>query len=181
MKDPRARDTVAEIEAVNEFLDILDTTFPKAKKIWKDGNHEERLDHYIRLKAPDLYDLERITVPQVMMLEARGWEYVTDKRPIYAGKLTILHGHEYPTPMIGPVNAARGLFLRAKGSSMVGHHHQTSEHSEPTVRGDIITTYSTGCLCELHPDFAKFNKWNRGYAEVDVEASGDFHLNNIRL
>lgn len=182
-KDPRARSAKGEISKTNEFLDAIDELFPKARKIFKEGNHDERLNNYIRAHAEDVYDLveKEITLEKLLELQDRGWEHVGDKRPMQLGGLTMLHGHEYPTPMIGPVNAARGLFLRTKASAIVGHHHQTSEHSETDVRGKLITTWSIACLCDLHPEYAVFNKWNHGLARIDLAKSGDFHVQNRRI
>jgi len=182
-KDPTKRDVKGEVDKTNQLLDVVDEIFPKARKIWKDGNHDERLAMYVMQAAPELFKLAKgsVDIEKLMLLKERGWEYITGKRPIYAGRLTILHGHEYPTPVLGPVNAARGLFLRAKESALVGHHHQTSEHTESTVRSGIITTWSTGCLCELHPEYARFNKWNHGFAEVELSPSGAFQVHNRRI
>lgn len=182
-KDPRARTPKDEIEATNQLIDVIDEWFPKASKIFKAGNHDERYDNYIATFAPELFDVvkEHASLPKLLDLDNRGWEYVTDKRPIYLGNLTVLHGHEYPTPVLGPVNAARGLFLRAKESAIVGHHHQTSEHTEPTVRDKIITTWSTGCLCELHPMYARFNRWNHGAAIVTLAKDKSFQVHNWRI
>lgn len=182
-KDPRARRPKEEIVAANQLLDAIDDLFPKALKIWKDGNHDERYDSYIASQAEEIFELvkEHASLPKLLELESRGWEYISEKRPIYLGGLTLIHGHEYPTPVLGPVNAARGLFLRAKESAMVNHHHQTSEHTEPTIREKIITTWSLGCLCELHPMYARFNKWNHGFATVQLAPSGKFQVANHRI
>lgn len=183
LKDPRARSPKGELARANQLLDAIDELFPKARKIWKDGNHDERYNHYLMAQAPELFDVlaENCSLPQLLELNDRGWEYITDKRPMYLGGLTLIHGHEYPTPVLGPVNAARGLFLRAKDCAMVGHHHQTSEHTDPTIREKIITTWSTGCLCELHPAYARFNRWNHGFATIDLAKDGDFQVHNHRI
>lgn len=182
-KDPRSRSPKHELGAANQLLDFIDAQFPKARKIWKDGNHDERYDHYLAAHAEELFDVikEHAALPKLLRLEARGWDHVSEKRPIHLGKLTLLHGHEYPTPVLGPVNAARGLFLRAKESAMVGHHHQTSEHTEPTIREKMITTWSTGCLCDLHPAYARFNRWNHGAATVELAKDGSFRVHNFRI
>ena len=183
MKDPRARSAKEEIETVSDFLDTLQCRYPKTKFIWKDGNHDERLDHYIMVAAPEIYDMAKgsLSIRTLLKLDERGFDYVTDKRPIYAGHLTILHGHEYPTPVLGPVNAARGLFLRTKACALVHHHHQVSEHGEPTVRDKMISTWSAGCLCGLHPAYARFNKWMNGYARVTLRSDGDFNVVNHKI
>lgn len=182
-KDPRSRSPKEEIDAANQLLDVIDEMFPKARKIWKDGNHDERYDHYLMASAGEVYSLikRKASLDIHLELADRGWEYVTDKRPIYLGHLTLIHGHEYPTPVLGPVNAARGLFLRAKDCAMVNHHHQTSEHTDPTIREKIITTWSLGCLCDLHPMYARFNRWNHGFATVELAKGGDFSVRNHRI
>ena len=183
IKDPRLRKAKGEIELANELLDTLDELFPTALKIWKDGNHDERWSHYIMQQAAEVFDLveKHASLKNLLKLRQRGWKYVSDKRPILLGKLHLIHGHEYPTPVLGPVNAARGLFLRAKGCALTGHHHQSSEHSEPTIDGSLITTWSTGCLCGLSPAFARYNKWNHGAAIVTLAPSGDFRVHNFRI
>jgi predicted phosphodiesterase len=182
-KDPGSRKPKEELARANQLLDAIDELFPKARKIWKDGNHDERYDHYLAAHAEELFDVikEQCSLAKLLELESRGWEVVTDKRPIYLGRLTLIHGHEYPTPVLGPVNAARGLFLRAKDCAMVNHHHQTSEHTDPTIRQKIITTWSLGCLCDLHPMYARFNRWNHGFAEVELARDGDFQVHNHRV
>lgn len=180
-KDPRNRSAKGEIDKANEFLDAIDERYPNAKKIWKDGNHDERFDHYVMRSAPEIYNVIEVTLSKLLELENRGWAYVTDKRAIHAGKLNIIHGHEYPTPMIGPVNAARGLFMRTKACAIVNHHHQISEHMESDIRGNPIATWSLGCLCELHPMYARFNKWSHGYANVTLSTDGEFQVDNKKI
>ncbi len=182
-KDPRSRSAKKEIEKTNELLDAIDERFPKARKILKNGNHDERYENYVASCAPEIWGIvsEAASLDKLLELEDRGWEYVSEKRPVYLGKLTVLHGHEFPMSLIGPVNAARGLFLRTKASAMVNHHHQVSEHSEPDVRNKLITTWSVGCLCELHPAYARFNKWAHGFATVRMATSGDFEVKNFRI
>ena len=80
-----------------------------------------------------------------------------------------------------PVNIARGLFLKAKVSAMQGHNHQTSEHTETDMNGRITTTWSVGCLSELHPMYMPLNKWNHGFAFVEVQPDGDFQVQNKRI
>lgn len=182
-KDPTSRKPKEEVDSANRLLDVIDDLFPKARKIWKDGNHDERYDHYLANNAAEIYSLvkSKCSLDRLLELEERGWEYVTAKRPIYLGKLTVLHGHELPTPVIGPVNAARGLFLRTKASAIVNHHHQVSEHSEPDIRDKLITTWSIGCLCHLHPYYARYNRWAHGAATVDLARGGDFKVRNYRI
>ena len=68
-----------------------------------------------------------------LRLEEHGITYIPDNQQIKAGKLNIIHGHEFGGSFFNPVNAARGLFMRAKASVLAGHNHQTSEHQEGNI------------------------------------------------
>lgn len=182
VKKPDRHRLKREIELGIEWLTYLREKFPAAAIIWKDGNHEERLMTYLCTKAEELYGLTQLSWPSLLNFADLGIEYVTDKRRIKAGKLNIIHGHEYVAGISAPVNPARGLFLRAKGVAMCGHYHQTSEHHEPTIDDKAIGCWSTGCLCELKPEYAPFNKWNHGFATVQFDKEdGEFTVQNLKI
>ncbi len=180
LKDPRARSVASELDDTKKFFQAVRNLLPKARIVFKLGNHDERFDHFIMHKAPELLGIPGITLDEILEVKKYGIEVVSSKRPIYLAGLTVLHGHEFPMAVIGPVNVARGLFLRAKACAIQGHNHQTSEHSETDVRGKLITTWSIGCLCYLHPEYARFNKWNHGFAIVDVDGK-EFDVTNKRI
>ena len=74
--------------------------------------------------------------------------------------------------MNSPVNPARGLFLKGYECAIESHYHRTSEHTEPTLLDKVITTWSLGCLCDLHPDYAPLNKWNHGFGLLYIDDKG---------
>lgn len=180
LKDPRKRSIKGEIDTFKTILDTIAQALPDAKIIFKVGNHEERYDAYLMANAPALFDLDYIHLDKILELKERGIEYVTNKRIIKAGHLHIIHGHEYIYSISNPVNPARGLYNRAKKSALCFHHHQTSEHTEPAINGDIVTTWSGGCLCGLRPQYMPLNKWNHGFTEI-YNSDGFFTVSNRRI
>ena len=179
-KDPRKRSVAHELQAAREFLDVL-AQFG-AKIYYKIGNHEERYQHYLMAKAPELLGMQQFELQHLLGLHDRGIELIGDKRIIKANDLNIVHGHEFGQSIFSPVNVARGLFLRGKVSAMQGHNHAVSEHTESNMNGDIVTTWSLGCLCELNPAYLPINKWAHGLAIVDLSDNGkDFHVRNYRI
>jgi predicted phosphodiesterase len=180
-KDPRQRDLAGEIKAVREFLEVLRSAFPKARIIFKKGNHEERWERYLSVKAPELLSVEEFAMEKVLHFDKHGVEPVGDCRPIRVGKLNVIHGHEYKFNISNPVNPARGFFMRAKVHVIGSHLHQSSQHSEKNIDQDVISTWSTGCLCDLHPDYAPLNNWNHGLAFISVDRAGAFHVDNLRI
>lgn len=175
--DPRY---TSEIGMGREFLRWLRHKLPKARIVYKDGNHEERLYSYLCNKAPALFGLDVLTIPNLLQFENFGIEHVSERRVIKAGRLHIIHGHEYRPNIQAPVNPARGLFLRAKSVALTSHFHQTSEHHEPTISGKAQGAWSIGCACNLSPRYMSLNKWNLGFALVEIKSDGDFAVTNLR-
>jgi hypothetical protein len=132
------------------------------------------------MKAGELEGVDEFNLENIIKARAEGIEVIGDKRIIKAGGLNVIHGHEFPNAGFGPVNIARGLFNKGKASALQGHNHQTSEHTEPDMNGKIITTFSVGCLCELHPAYMPLNKWNHGFAMVDIDGE-NFEVRNKRI
>lgn len=179
--NPKERDLKGEIDATKELLGWLKECFPKAKLIWKDGNHDERWTKFIWAKAPELWDIAACRLENILELERMNVEHVSDQRLVMAGRLPILHGHEVGRGISSPVNQARGLFLRTIHTCLVGHGHRTSTHCEPDMNHNETTTWSTGCLCGRRPEYARFNKWNWGFACVEIEKDGQFNVHNLRI
>jgi predicted phosphodiesterase len=181
LTDPRKRNTKQEIEATRQFLEMLREAFPKAAIIFKEGNHDERYELYLFQHARELIGIAEHRLDVLLHLSDLGIDYVGSKRPVVAGHLSFLHGHEFRVPIAMPVNPARWLFLRAKECCMCGHFHQTSEHAENTLSDKTVAAWSTGCLSELHPAYMPINKWNHGAAYVEFHGDGTFEVENKKI
>lgn len=180
VRDRRLRDLAGELELTRQFLLELQSKF-NCPIYFKIGNHEKRWEDYLRLKAPELLGIDDFKLEQILRFREFGVTIVKDRQIAYAGKLPILHGHEWFAGFAPPVNPARGLFLKSKESCLIGHHHVTSEHTEKSLSGKITTCWSTGCLSGLQPEYNPFNKYNHGFAHVTVEKSGDYKVKNLRI
>lgn len=170
-----------ELEIVDAMLSHIRKRFAKVRIIYKAGNHEERWNKFVWAKAPEIWDLNPLQLPEILQLKKHGVEWVEDQRPIMLGKLPILHGHELPKGISSPVNAARGAWMRTKHTVLVGHSHQTSGHCEPNMWHDECFVWSTGCLCDLNAEYARINRWNHGFAYVETSQNGDFDVTNLRI
>lgn len=181
-KDPKNRDLVTEIDTTEELFSWICGRSKGTRKILKKGNHEERWDHYLWNKAPEIWGLNDVQLQSILHLDKYGIEVVGDHRPVLAGSLPIFHGHELGRNGIAnPVNPARSAFLRAHHTILVGHSHQTSGHADTNLWHDETFCWSTGCLCSLTPDYARINRWNHGFAVIDVASDGSFDVKNLRI
>jgi len=182
LKDPRKRHFIQELESARQMLDAIQTYMPNVKIFYKIGNHEERYENYLKLKAPELIGMQEFEIDTLLNFGERFIDVIKDKRTIKLGKLNVLHGHELKGGIIPPVNAARGVFLRTKENTLVNHFHTDSKHSEPSLSGDHISCWSIGCMCELHPEYAVNNRWVHGFAIVEViNDKGNFIVNTKQI
>ena len=177
-QDPRKRSMAAEIEMGIQFFNYLKQEF-NVPVYFKYGNHDERWDKYIMLKAPELFGLDGIMLEDRLL--STGVHIIKDKRIVKHGHLDILHGHEFFGAPSQAVNPARGLFMKTLESCTIGHLHKSSSHTETSLGGRMITTHSIGCLCFLNPDYARINKWNHGFAINELTHGNDYILHNKRI
>jgi len=117
----------------------------------------------------------------VLDFESRNVEFLDYYQIVMAGKLPIIHGHEVPN-ILTAVNPARGLFLRTKTYSACSHCHSTSEHNPRNLNDELLTTWSFGALCDLHPDYRPYGSdHNWGFAIINIEKNGQFTVSNRRV
>jgi predicted phosphodiesterase len=179
---PSANDVIDWFEYCQIFLSHLRTKFPKAHIVWIEGNHDNWYVRYLMKKAPMLFNDEYFRLPQRLDLKKYNVDFYEQHIVVRAGKLHMLHGHTIVRGFMAPVNAARGVFMRAKSSMIIGHVHSTSNHSETNIKEEPISCWSTGCLCTLAPDYDPHNtKHNLGFAHILVEENGEFEVINKRI
>jgi predicted phosphodiesterase len=156
-----------EFDKVRQFLDYMRYKFPKAKFIWKDGNHEERYIKYLMLKAPELYGDDEYRIDVKLDFYNRGIEYITDKRPVYIGGLMVLHGHELMGT--GGVNPAKTAVDKLGINIIVGDKHRTQTFVKPRGDGSVVCGWSVGHLGEANPEYMRLNNWNYGFAHIQTK------------
>lgn len=178
-KDRDAPSYVDEIEMGRQFLAWLRSRLPRARIVYKEGNHDYRTERYVFQRAPALAGLTGVNLPAFLQMADYGVEWVADKRVVMVGNLPVIHGHEYPGG--GGVNPARWLYLRTGSSCGVNHFHRTSEHHERVLSQKVHGSFSFGCACYLHPKYRPLNQWNHGFAFVEVSAGGWYAVENKRV
>jgi predicted phosphodiesterase len=181
-KDLRKRSVKHEFDTTKEFLRILRATFPNAQIYWLKGNHCVRYEHWLMAKAPEIFDDPYYSMEERLRLNEERVHLLGDKVLMKAGKLFIHHGHIFFRGFSAPVNSARGLFMKTKQSTICGHTHKISEHSEVSLDGSLITCWSTGSLCDLSPDYSAFaNNYSHGFAHIKTDDLGNYSVKNFRI
>jgi predicted phosphodiesterase len=177
-RPPGTLDPQKDLHIGKGILKQIAAAFPGEKK-YKIGNHDAWYELYIAQNIPELANCDHFRIAKFLELEELGYDMIASKQEYSLGKLSMYHGHELPKGLTDPVNVARGVFLRVTEAALVGHWHRTSHHVETSARkGKIVATYSVGCLCNLKPAYAPVNKWNSGFAIVDLAADGTYQVDN---
>ncbi len=187
MKDPRKLDMAQEIEVGVEILKIIYDAL-KVPIYFKVGNHDARFAHYFWQKLPEISQISRMFEIADMNLEnclrrrldGIPIHFIESNQIMDFCGLSVVHGHEFGQSVFSPVNVARGLFLRGMECVTGAHHHQTSEHTQPTMRGKMITTWSVGCIADLFPEYLPINKWNHGFQRIIGEGD-QYEMQNKRI
>jgi len=177
-KDPSVMDVAMSLEMGQNFFKLLKTRFPKAQVYYVPGNHEIRLERYLRVKAPELLDMKEFHLDILLKVAEIGVHYIPHSSKCYMGNLLVEHGDKMKGA--GGVDPARTLFMRFKRDTLCGHFHRTKDHLAKIYDGTTIMTHSTGCLCELEPGYMELNEHNHGYALVHIN-NGKHKVENKKI
>lgn len=179
--DPHKRNTRHEFEAAIQLLKSLRKAFPKANIFYHKGNHDIRYELWLR-QHPEIFHDEYYQLENRLNLSELGIIMIDDKTITRAGKLSIHHGHYMFRGSSSPVSPARTILLKAKQSMVCGHTHKISEATATNLDGHIYTCFSTGCLCELSPDYNPMANDNaHGFAHARIREDGSFTVKNFRI
>lgn len=170
-----------EIQATKQFFSFLRFKFPNARIYFIYGNHELRYHGYIKKNATAFEGIDVFEFANLFDFDKFGIIEVPPTETAKYKSLNLIHGMEFGGSTFSPVNVARGLYMRAKTSAMCGHSHQTSEHTETDMNGKMTTCWSVGCLSELRPDYAKYAKYNHGFAIIEGKDKDRYHVTNYRI
>lgn len=172
-----------EIECGNKRADELDKLFPKAKKIYLEGNHEDRMKRSIGEFIPALRN--RISVPQELNLAKRGkWSWIPfdqeQRYQVFGSPLWVRH-----CPPVG--GSVENVARQAGDCILYGHTHQVGETIfRSKVSGRKIHAINGGWLGDAKGNPKIFNyvqgmtNWTHAFTIIRANAEMfDAHLVKI--
>jgi predicted phosphodiesterase len=178
-KNPHALRFTQEMEIASRLFKAIGECHQWQLKIYKVGNHCERLDHYLIDNAPQMFQEEGMALRHWLKLDELSYTLVLGQQHIWAGKCTLIHGHEIKAG--GSVNPARNKMLRAYDNIVFGHHHTTGNSPIRTIRGKEMNAWAVGGLFSLAQEYALTNQFIQGFAILEVETDGSFTMHNKRF
>lgn len=180
--DPRKRNTLHEFGTAKAMLQSIRAAFPLAEIYWLKGNHDMRYEHWLMSKAPEVFDDPYYHLEERLKLNEERIKLIDDKTLVKAGLLSITHGHLIMKGFFAPVNAARGAWMKAKQSLLISHVHKVSKHVEVDIDGKVHACWSTGCLCELWPDYNPLvSNYQTGFAHILINDDKTYSVLNHQI
>lgn len=179
-KDPTKRDFAQERVACIDLLTWIKEQFPDIPVYYNlDSNHENRYERYMQKKAPEIFSTEMFMIEDLLMLHEIGIIPIRGYDHIRIGKLPIVHGHTIFRGVTSPVSPARTVYMKMKHSCVASHCHKISQYTWVDMKGEVHSTWTTGCLMSLNVDYNPHgNDYVHGFAVVSVDKGGGFKFEN---
>ena len=157
-KDPQRINCLQQdIDAAIEILERMRTSAPKAKIVFFEGNHENRLWKYL-WKNPELASLKALTIQSLLKLDKFDIQFVGSLENYLYHSFCIEHGN-----IVRKWSAytARGMMENRGVSGISGHTHRLGSNYLTNLNGDFVW-YENGCMCDRNPFYLKNANWQNG-------------------
>jgi len=167
LKDGRVHTVQKDVDGASWFLDDVRDAAPGEVHL-EEGNHERRLRKYILRNAPELFELEELSVPSLLDLDERGIVWHPETEDHFIDGILYRHG-EYVRKQVGW--SAR-IHCQEYGESVcVGHCHRLGrchEREANRATGEEFVGIEAGCLCtdEAARDYRHRPNWCRGFVKI---------------
>lgn len=173
---------IEEIEAINKYLDYFEKSFPNAKKVFIEGNHEYRLARYIERTCPAIFGVT--DTPQLLRLDQRpNFKYVPyGPNQSYRILGSFLKARHEPL-----ASSAKATASKALCSLVYGHIHRIEESHLVGLDGTNHVCFSVGWLGDKSKDkiygYVKgHHQWQLGFGMVWVcKKTGYFYHQKIHI
>lgn len=162
---------IQEIKLGRLFLTNLRKVAVNARIVFVLGNHCFRLKKYLLSVAPELYDLEELSLENLLRLKDNDIEFVDCKEgpSRFVDTYTIDQGF-----YVGHFNLSRpssGATVKALvdkyGVNIIqGHCHRGGVYYKRLLTGKILTGIESYCLCSLNPSYMSSPNWQGGWVDV---------------
>lgn len=163
----------ADFAAGRKAIAELRAAAPAATVAYLAGNHETRLDRFLRARAPTL--LGSLSVAAGLDLDRQGVTYHDEGVVLSRGTLDVIHGHtafgKFP-PILHAKRVAE-LYGRQGRTVVYGHTHRPQSFARSGHAG-VSRAVGFGCLRTLAPGWLHGHPagWEHGFGVAYVRPSG---------
>lgn len=176
-KDPERMGSLqSEINLGAQHLGEMARLAPNARRVYKEGNHEDRLRKILWSLPQQASALTRLTNvrhaltwPALLRLDLSGWEFDPYQGQTGEGllpKMLVRHG-TVVRKWSGA--SARGEWEHAGHSGASGHVHRLGFFMHRKHDGGAHFWCETGCTCTIDPEYMTFPDWQQGFCVITCD------------
>lgn len=132
---------------------------PKARRVYIQGNHEDRLRKYL-WRHPELSTLNALRTENLLAFDELGIEQMEDDEIVINDLLVVKHG-KYVRQHSGMSAKAEVEGEKFAVSTLTGHTHRGGIFYA-TTRNGVVQAAEGFCLCRLDPDYVTRPNWQQG-------------------
>jgi len=169
-----------EIDIVVGWLEKRVKKNPEARRIFGEGNHEDRLRRFLWRHGPDIASLRGLSVEDQLLKtpdgKPLGFEYLQYRSILDLLGLRIEHGYRASrSDTAYPMNVAKLMAQQTQSSGICNHSHGLNTYRWRDSRGSH-SYRENGCLCRMTLEYAPFpTTWAWGFVY------GVVHKNRLHL
>ena len=152
---------------------------PHARRVWIDGNHEDRMRRYL-WKHPELSGLPDLAVENLLGINEVGADYLPYLSVLDFLGFRIEHGWKASQSGTAyPINVSRFMASKTGSSGLCGHTHRFSVYSWSDSRGSH-SYVENGCLCRMALEYAPFPNWQQAFT-YGIVSNNKVHLHPVQV
>jgi len=159
-RPPEALTLQKEINESRTFLRELRNEFPGAEIHYLDGNHEQRLTHYL-WRNPEIFHLEVLSIQSLLHLNRLNIHHHPYNQQVLIGDSFIVEHGNIVRKHSG--YTASGMVENRHISGISGHTHRLGTHFR-CQWDQVLRWHENGCLCQLNPGYATLPNWQQGFS-----------------
>ena len=169
-----------ELDMVRGWLAKRAIRNASAKRIYIEGNHEDRLRRWLWRHGPDLQSLRALDVGELLGLNELGFAHLTYMSAVDVLGFVVEHGYKASkTRSVYRMNVAK-LMAQEKGTSgLCNHTHGLGTYYWTDLRG-THSYRENGSLCRQDLEYAPNPPWQWGFT-YGVVHKNKLHLTTVPI
>jgi len=168
-----------ELDESFGWMDSRAEANPNARRVFIEGNHEDRLRRFLWKFSSELSNLRALEFEELMHFEELGVENLKYMSVLDFLGYRIEHGYKSSASKAYPVNVSRYMAIATGSSGMCGHTHHFSTYAWTDANGSH-SYIENGCLCLFNLEYAPFPNWQQAFT-YGVVKNNKVHLVPVQI
>ena len=168
-----------EFDATESWLRSRVQKNPNARRIYMEGNHEDRLRRWMWKLGPAVNSLRSNTIEEQLKLKELEFEHLTYRSLVRILGCEIQHGYRASRSAAMPQNVAQLMARATNSSGVCGHTHRVNQVHWTDTRGSH-SYRENGCLCRMDLEYAPFPNWQHSFS-FGVVHKNKLHVQTVSV